>query len=167
MNFKLEAFRLSENNMNHSKSMPCILLCRRFNYLLIALLLVVFAACGGDSNTTGPDPDPDPDPDRLVSFADDIAPIFNGSCAVSGCHDSGTQQNGVDLSSYSAAINSVGSQYGTEVIEPDDPSNSPVVDKIEEGNPQFGQRMPLNRSALNEAQIDSIVAWIEDGAPNN
>lgn len=137
---------------------------------LTVLLLLLVVACGGDSST-GPDPDPDPDPDpnpdRNVSFSQDIAPIFNGNCAVSGCHDSGTAQNGVNLSSHSSALASVGAQYGTEVIEPGDPANSPIVDKISNDNPQFGERMPLNRGALNQAAIDSIVAWIEDGAPNN
>ena len=120
------------------------------------LLLVVMTACGGGSSTgpePDPDPDPTPDPDRPVSFSEDIQPIFNGTCAVSGCHDSGTQESGV--------------QYGTEVIEPGDPNNSPIVDKISNKDPEFGERMPLNRQPLSDAEIDSIIAWIDDGAPNN
>jgi mono/diheme cytochrome c family protein len=86
---------------------------------------------------------------------------------VSGCHDSGTQESGVNLSSYDAALNSVGVQYGTEIIEPGSPNTSPIVDKISNENPQEGERMPLNRQPLSDAEIDSIIAWIDDGAPNN
>lgn len=136
----------------------------------LLMLLVTFISCGGGSSTgpePDPDPDPDPNPDRPVSFSEDIQPIFNGNCAVSGCHDSGTQESGVDLSSYDAALNSVGVQYGTEIIQPGDPNNSPIVDKISNDDPEFGQRMPFNRQPLSEAEIDSIIAWIEDDAPNN
>ena len=135
--------------------------------LFAIVILSALVSCGGDSGSTGPDPDPDPDPDRPVSYSQDIQPIFNGSCALSGCHDSGTQESGVNLSSYDDAINSVGVQYETEIIQPGEPQNSPIVDKISTENPQFGERMPLNRSPLSQANIDSIVAWIENGAPDN
>lgn len=147
---------------------------RSVGRLTLALFLAVaLAGCGGGSGSTGPDPDPDPDPgpgpgpQQPVSFAADIEPIFNGSCAVSGCHNSSTQESGVDLSSYGAALSSVGDQYGTEIIEPGDPSASPIIDKISSNNPEFGERMPLDRSALSQSEIDSIRAWIQDGAPDN
>lgn len=136
----------------------------------LILLLAVLTACGGGSST-GPEPDPDPDPapvpDRPVSFSEDIQPIFNGNCAVSGCHDSGTQESGVNLTSYDAALGSSGIQYGRDIIDPGSPSNSPIVDKISNEDPQFGERMPLNRQPLSDAEIDSIIAWIDDGAPDN
>lgn len=137
----------------------------------LILLLAIITACGGGGSSTGPEPDPDPDPtpnpDRPVSFSEDIQPIFNGNCAVSGCHDSNTQESGVNFSSYDAALSSIGIQYGTEVIDPGNPNNSPIVDKISNDNPEFGERMPLDRQPLSDADIDSIVAWIDDGAPNN
>lgn len=142
----------------------------RLKHSFILILLITFISCGGGSST-GPEPDPNPDPppnpDRPVSFSEDIEPIFNGNCAVSGCHDSNTQESGVNLSSYDAALNSVGVQYGTEIIEPGEPNNSPIVDKISNEDPQFGERMPFNRQPLSDAEIDSIIAWIEDGAPDN
>lgn len=135
--------------------------------ILLCSISLILASCGGDDeNPTGPEPPMDPEPDRLVSFSEDISPILGGSCATSGCHSAGSQQSGVDLSSYDAALNSVGIQYDTEVINPGNPDESPLVDKIEE-NPEFGVRMPKDRGALSPANIDSIRAWIEDGAPNN
>lgn len=132
--------------------------------------LLLFTACGGSDSTMGPDPDPDPGPDPTppkTGYTFIQEEIFNQSCAIGGCHDSGTQQNGVNLSSYSTALNSIGVQYGTEIIDPGNPGNSPIVDKISNNNPQFGSRMPEGGSPLSSAKIDSIVAWIEDGAANN
>ena len=143
----------------------------RLTYVFAVILLFTLVSCGGGGGSTGPDPDPNPDPtpepDRPVSFSEDIEPIFSGSCAVSGCHTSGMQESGVDLSSYESAMNSVGDQYGTEIIMPGEPENSPIVDKISNDNPEFGERMPYQRGQLSSAQIDSIIAWIDDGAPNN
>lgn len=142
------------------------------NRALAVVLLLAVVSCGGDSSsTTGPDPDPDPDPDpnpnRNVSYSQDIQPIFNGNCALSGCHTSSTQESGVNLTSYDNALGSVGVQYGTEIIEPGEPENSPIVDKISNDNPENGERMPFERGPLSQANIDSIVAWIDDGAPDN
>ncbi len=168
MKNKLNSTVDNENNTTHRQSTPLPGFSLRRAGLI--LLLAVMTACGGGSST-GPDPDPDPDPmpdpDRPVSFSEDIQPIFNGTCAVSGCHDSGTQESGVNLSSYEAALNSVGVQYGTEIIDPGNPGNSPIVDKISNENPAEGERMPLNRQPLSDTEIDSIIAWIDDGAPNN
>lgn len=143
------------------------LLQHNFTWVVAVMLSILITACGGDSST-GPDPEqPPPNSGQPVSYAQDIQPIFNGNCAVSGCHDSGTQRNGVDLSSYNSATNSVGARYDTLIILPDNPSASPIVDKISNDNPEFGDRMPLNRAPLENAEIDSIRAWIEDGAPDN
>lgn len=96
-----------------------------------------------------------------------VKQIFSGSCAVSGCHDSSTKQNGVDLSSYDAAINSVGDQYGKKVIQAEDAANSPLFDKISSDNPEYGVRMPKGRSSLSSDDINLIKQWINDGAKNN
>ena len=155
---------LNKDTSHPSRKSPLSLLYRS----CAILLLVAITACGGGSSTgPEPDPDPPPNPDRPVSFSEDIQPIFNGNCAVSGCNDSGTQENGVNLSSYDAALNSVGVNYGTEIIDPGSPNNSPIVDKISNEDPEFGERMPLNRQPLSDAEIDSIIAWIDDGAQNN
>lgn len=162
--------------------------------ILCSTALLVAGCGGGDGSSTGPDTNPDPDTDtdttntnnggdnnggddsggddnnndtpQPVSFAQDITPIFSSSCAVSGCHDSGTQQSGVNLSSYDAVMNSMGNQYGEKVINPGNPDQSPLVDKIE-ADPEIPDRMPKGRAPLSQTKIDSIRAWIEDGAPNN
>ena len=140
----------------------------RISTLAFVISFVILSSgCGGDSST-GPDPDQDPDPasNRNVSYSQDIKPIFQNTCATSGCHDSGTQESGVNLSSYQNALDSEGIQYQALVINPGNPDESPLVDKIEP-NPEIGQRMPLGRNPLSQTNIDSVRAWIEDGAPNN
>lgn len=95
-----------------------------------------------------------------VSYINDIQPIFNARCV--SCHG-GTA--GVFLSNYTATINSIGDGYGTNIVVPGDPDNSPLVDKIEP-NPTIGFRMPSG-GALTNQEILKIRAWIEAGAENN
>ena len=68
------------------------------------------------------------------------------------------------LSSYQAVMNSVGDQYSRLVIVPENPSDSPLYDKISSNNPQFGTRMPQGGSPLSSDDIEAIRQWIEEGA---
>ncbi len=95
-----------------------------------------------------------------VSYASDVQPIFNRSCA--GCHGA---SGGVGLTSYSALMSSVGNNYGNNVVVPGNADASGLVDKIEP-NPQHGSRMPTNGS-LTITEIQTIRAWINEGAQNN
>src|SRR6056297_2614235 len=92
-----------------------------------------------------------------------IQAIFEQNCA--SCHI-GSSTNGVRLDSYANVIESVGDQYGTNVVQPGDADNSPLVDKIEP-NPQFGNRMPQGGPFLSQERIDQIRSWINQGAENN
>ncbi|HBQ58414.1 MAG TPA: hypothetical protein DD671_02000, partial [Balneolaceae bacterium] len=93
-----------------------------------------------------------------VDYEEDIQPIFDQHCT--SCHGS---NSGVTLSSYDAVMNSVGSQYGTNIVEPGEPDESPLVDKIEP-NPENGARMPQNASPLSDEEIQLIRTWIAEGA---
>jgi hypothetical protein len=92
-----------------------------------------------------------------VDYQEEIQPIFDQNCT--SCHG-GT--SGVTLSNYSAVMNSVGSQYGTNIVVPESPDSSPLVDKIEP-NPDFGTRMPQG-GALSDEEIQLIRTWIAEGA---
>lgn len=93
-----------------------------------------------------------------VVYNDDIQPIFNARCIA--CHG-GT--SGVTLSSYAAVMSSVGDQYGRTIVEPGEPDQSPIVDKIGP-NPTHGDRMPQGGPYLSDAQINLIRQWIAEGA---
>lgn len=92
-----------------------------------------------------------------VEYATQIQPIFNSNCT--GCHGS---NGGVTLTSYEALMNSDGNNYGTNLVVPEDPDASGLVDKIEP-NPQHGNRMPVG-GALSDAEIALIRQWISEGA---
>lgn len=110
---------------------------------------------GGGGNTIGTEP----------TF-ENVQMIFNQSCGGSGCHVNETT-NGVRLDSYQNVIGSVGVQYGTEVVNPENADESPLVDKIESDNPEFGTRMPANGNPLSDSRISQIKEWIDTGAENN
>ena len=105
------------------------------------------------------------DPGPVVGYAADVQPIFSASCGGVGCHI-GEATNGVDLSTYSATIASVGLQYGGRVVIPGDGAGSPLVDKLG-SSPSEGSRMPLGSAALSASQVEVIKLWINDGAENN
>ncbi len=92
-----------------------------------------------------------------VYFEDDILPLMVSNCAFSGCHDAGSAQNGIVLTSYANIINSGG-------VEPNDTSDSEIYERITETDPS--KRMPRGRGALTTEQIEKIAIWIMEGAPN-
>lgn len=92
-------------------------------------------------------------------FQQQVLPIFIANCAVSGCHDAASHQNGVVLTDYTNIIN-------TGDVRPGRPDNSKVWKVVNETDP--AKRMPkLPRSALTQAQKDLIGKWITQGARNN
>ena len=127
--------------------------------LLFAIGAVVFMSCKSDQINNVPPVIELED----ISFATEIQPIFNASCAP--CHTTNTT-SGVNLSSYDATVNSIGVRYGTEVVAPGNADNSPLVDKLFD-NPDFGARMPLGRGPLSGEDIGLIITWINEGAQNN
>ena len=113
---------------------------------------------GGDDNNGELPPSPNP------TFSN-VQIIFSNSCGGSNCHI-GERTNGVRLDGYTNVVESEGTRYGRKVIQPNDANGSPLVDKIEP-NPQFGLRMPRNRSPLSSDEISLIREWIDAGAMDN
>jgi mono/diheme cytochrome c family protein len=91
-----------------------------------------------------------------VSFAAQIAPIFQGRCTE--CHGGDDPESGLDFSTYEGAM--AGSDYGT-VIEARDPVGTLIIDFVESGDmPERGDPMPSE-------ELELLRAWIAEGAPNN
>lgn len=135
---------------------------RVFPVLTVLALLLLFAGCENNSvNTEVPDDELPTD----VSFSGDIMPILNNSCGDGTCHIT-SSSNGVNLSSYQNVMNSTGASYNKKIVIPNEPGNSPIVDKLEP-NPEFGSRMPLSQSPLSTEKINLIKGWINEGALNN
>jgi len=98
-------------------------------------------------------------PPNNVSYDLHVQPLFDQTCALSGCHDRGTNQSPLKLTSHGETVFLI-----PGVVVPGNPENSTLVLRIEG---RVSQRMPLNRNPLNDNQINGIRTWIVEGAQNN
>jgi hypothetical protein len=112
--------------------------------------------------------------DPQSSLSCDVQPIFSASCALSGCHSGPNPAQGQNLSAGQAFANivNVASEQVPRLfrVEPRNADSSYLVIKIEGEAGQVGgtdTRMPLDRTPLTRAQIDTIRSWINAGAMNN
>lgn len=97
------------------------------------------------------------DPDT-VYFEVDVLPILISNCAMSGCHNTASHQDGVVLDNYQNVIN-------TSEISPFSPGNSELYEAITETD--LEDRMPPPPSAALTAEQKAIIAkWINQGAQN-
>jgi len=133
--------------------------------------------------TCNPAPPPDGcDPTKFFTDTFDRIQrqIFDRSCALSGCHDSQTHQNGLILESgaaYSSLINATPFNQAAKdagwkrvvmtSMTAGDPVTSYLYRKVTGDLPDktFGVRMPFHRAALDQHLIDVINLWIQNGAP--
>lgn len=131
-------------------------------YAGVLLLLGVFLAAGcKDENNPldGDSPSNIVFPSSNVSFGQQVQPLFNQACALSGCHDDGAHQSALSLTSYDKLM-----YGGTFVVVRGQPEQSMLVMRIEG---RVGAQMPSPQRPLNQNQITGIRAWIGEGAKNN
>lgn len=91
-----------------------------------------------------------------TSFQTDVLPIFERRCAK--CHGGEKVEEGLILLTYEDVM--AGSFNGS-VIEPGDVEGSYLIELIVSGD------MPKRGARLLPAEIRTISAWVEAGAPNN
>ncbi len=132
-------------------------------------MLVLLFGCGGteEAETTGEDEGATED-ELTATLSSIQSKIFSESCALSGCHSSGSSSGGLNLSEGNSFGSLVGQsstsvEGGTRVLAGN--SGDSVLVKRIEGT--VTPQMPLNRSALSEEKIDTIKNWINNGAENN
>ncbi len=103
---------------------------------------------------------------------DDIqAAVFSPNCATSGCHTGpagGVLPTGMDLSDADASFANLVGVASLQVpalsrVAAGDPDNSYLIQKLE-GTAAVGAQMPLIGGPLDQAVIDDIRIWIENGA---
>jgi hypothetical protein len=78
-----------------------------------------------------------------VSYKNDIKPILDASCNLSGCHNAGTGSR--DWTTYEKV-------------------------KANDGNIRArtaNKSMPIGGLTLTQAEIDKIACWVDDGSANN
>ena len=93
-----------------------------------------------------------------VYFVQQILPIFQSSCALSGCHNSTTHKEDLILDSYSGILSTGG-------ISVSNPTNSKIYKVMVKSGEE---RMPPSpASAMTSTQLALISKWIGQGAKNN
>jgi len=91
-----------------------------------------------------------------VYFANEIQPLLNSSCAMSGCHDAVSHKEGINLSSYLGTL---------KIVTRGKPSSSGLyTELLKTGN---NRMPPPPMPALTSTQIGKIQKWITQGAVNN
>ncbi len=81
------------------------------------------------------------------TYATDIKPIFDASCAATGCHAATNPADGLDLSS-----NQFASEHNEHLLC--------TIEHLSSCEP-----MPQGGDKLDEATIKKISCWVENGRP--
>ncbi|MBC8292988.1 MAG: hypothetical protein H8E45_07470 [Proteobacteria bacterium] len=98
---------------------------------------------------------------------DAVQAIMDTNCATSGCHDSFTAFQGLDLSAGGAGSALVGvasTQVASTLVIPGDSVSSYFYEKVALATPGFGLQMPFGLPALSFADKQAIQDWIDNGA---
>jgi hypothetical protein len=131
----------------------------------LAVIIVVVAIWSGiligylaltKPSQASPAATPPPSAPAQVSFAADVLPILETRCE--RCHGTGQAQAGLHLTSHADVL--AGSNNGP-VVAPGSADDSYLVELIVSG------QMPLGGTKLPESEIQTIVDWINAGAPDN
>jgi hypothetical protein len=105
-----------------------------------------------------------------ASFSADVQPILTASCASAACHTGFMPAEGLRLDegvAYGELVGVISSQCaGRALVAPGAPESSYLVDKLRGINLCSGTRMPKS-GPLPAAQIQTMVDWIAQGAPEN
>jgi len=112
-------------------------------FILTGFMLLAFASCRHDNL--------DITPYKSVCFENEVKPIFVASCAISGCHNSGTAEAGFVFEDYTGI---------SKAVSPGDPLKSKAYQVITN---EWVNLMPPDKP-LTEKQRITIRLWIEQGA---
>ena len=89
------------------------------------------------------------DNSSCVNYSTEIQPIFTANCT--SCHGG---SGGLTLTSYSDLMEN-------DVVYPGDSAASKLIQKLKGTS---GDQMPLNQDPLDDATINLIETWIDEGA---
>lgn len=116
----------------------------------------------GGTNPTpehAPDTSPADGNNKKLCFERDVFPIIASNCAMSGCHDSKTKADDIDLSSYKAIMTS----EDGEMVVPGKPDKSELLEAILDDDPEDRMPPPPHKP-LSASDIATIRRWILEGA---
>ena len=134
----------------------------RRSLLLVAALL--WAGCGGDDSTVGPDDDGEGT--LTEATLAQVSEVFAVSCALSGCHSGGEPTADLSLEGdFAARIIGVasGQRPDLKLVDPGNPDSSYLLIKVRGDDEIVSQQMPPDK-VLPAEQVEIIRAWIASGA---
>ena len=112
-----------------------------------------------------------------ISLADDVQPVFNANCALTGCHAGAVPEAGLslepgDIFAPSVGIVGVPSQQLPSMLRvtPGASDASYLIHKLQGTFGSVGgsgEQMPLNEQPLSSSTILRIRKWIDQGAMDN
>lgn len=121
-------------------------------FLIFSVILITgLVGCYKDILSPGQDPNAPP---QAVSFSGDLVPLLSANCAESGCHDGIAHKPALTPDKAYNAIMSGG--YVNTVV----PTNSVLYGEVKSGS------MPPS-GAIKQTDMQKILDWIRNGAPNN
>jgi len=101
---------------------------------------------------------------HTASYQKDVLPILKANCFE--CHTPGGigyEKSKLDMSTYDTLMK--GTQFGP-VVKPGDSLTSVLVMLIE-NRADSSIHMPYQRNLMSQSNIDTIKAWVAQGAKNN
>ncbi|MEE2776902.1 MAG: hypothetical protein VYE73_09100 [Acidobacteriota bacterium] len=108
---------------------------------------------------------------NAFTFTQIQSQVFTATCALAGCHNAGSQRAGLNLSagaSFGELVGVASSQRpALNRVQPNQPDNSYLIKKLRGDSDIQGSRMPSGAGGLSQTTMDRIIAWINEGAPNN
>jgi hypothetical protein len=121
---------------------------------VIFTLIIGLSGCYKDIITPEMASGPDDLPPKQVSFQTELAPMFNTSCAVSGCHVTGAHKP------YLTPAVSYGEIVNGGYVNLANPKESKLYQMI---TGEMAQYMPDPV----KTNTQKVYDWIRNGAPNN
>ncbi|MBK9737399.1 MAG: cytochrome c [Saprospiraceae bacterium] len=113
----------------------------KFFSVILFLSFIILCSCSKDETNvvdcTGMTP----------TYKNDIASIFNASCATAGCHDAVTKAEGINLSTYASSKSASQNTKVLKSIKHDSGANA----------------MPQGSAKLSDAIINKVACWIQNG----
>lgn len=117
---------------------------RKLSWISLAIfsILILFIACTKNNSATGPDPSVCDGISK--NFTADVNPLIQTFCNQSNCHNNGSTNGPGPLTNYTEVFN----------------ARTDIRGMVAAG------LMPQN-TTLTTAQKNTIICWIDSGAPNN
>jgi hypothetical protein len=148
-----------------------------------AMALVAALGCGGSGSRGAGGTCPIPVARMAPTFSGDILPALQSSCGAgtATCHGTAAPAGHVEYATgggrtasdvWRDLVNAVPANAppGWLRVAPFDPGRSWLIAKITQDQPGgsgYGARMPYGGANVCQPTVDTLVAWINQGAPND